>query len=320
MTKREGNGTKFLIDRKIFTSDVWSASPWKFKVWFYLIGHANYKDNSFMGIKLKRGQLIRSYRIIAKDIGYKIGYRLKKPSPETIRRICEELTKEERIRQQTTRLGTLFTVCNYSNLQRFPKHKVDNEVDRLRDSSGTVAGQDKNVKNDKNKIYNLFNYWNSLKIITHKNIKKFEGALKSALRDYKPEEIEKAMGNYNTVLRGEDYFWTYKWTLKEFLHRGLDKFLDINKPLENFLKQKEGEKQPMTKGTKEDWVNLKKAKMELEKLASENRILKWLKILPEFMHGYLATHLKRVYRKGDGGIYDKAKIRYKEEVGNDKIS
>jgi hypothetical protein len=142
--QRDGEGTKFTIDRKIFSSDIWFASPWKLKIWIYLIGHANHKDNRFMGIPIKRGQLIRSYRKIAKDCAYKVGYRLKKPSPETIRRICEELTKEERIRQRTVHCGTLITICNY-------------DQDCGLDNSETVTGQDNNEKNHKNekKIINL---------------------------------------------------------------------------------------------------------------------------------------------------------------------
>jgi hypothetical protein len=41
------------------------------------------------------------------------------------------------------------------------------------------------------------------------------------------------MNNYVEVLHGEQYYWSHKWTLKEFLTRGLDKFLTVNKPLDN---------------------------------------------------------------------------------------
>ena len=39
---------------------------------------------------------------------------------------------------------------------------------------------------------------------------------------------------------GKEYFFNYRWTLKEFLTRGLDRFLDSNLPFENFLLDKEG--------------------------------------------------------------------------------
>jgi len=141
--QRQGNGTKFTIDRKIFSSDIWYSSPWKLKIWIYLLGHANYKDNEYMGIKIKRGQLLRGYRRIAQDCGYKIGYRLKKPSLHTIRRICEELTKEGRIERRTTQGGTLFTICNYEALQPFKKDEGNAEREGLGNGGGTEGEQDK---------------------------------------------------------------------------------------------------------------------------------------------------------------------------------
>lgn len=152
--KKKENGTKFTIDRKIFNSDIWFSSPWKLKIWFYLIGHANYKDNNFMGMKIKRGQLIRSYRTIANDCSYKIGYRKKKPSLSTVRRICEELTKELRIERRTVQGMSLFSIVNYNKLQPL-KTRKEQRKESLENSRRTVGEQDKNDirmnKNDKNK-------------------------------------------------------------------------------------------------------------------------------------------------------------------------
>lgn len=143
--ERIGEGTKFTLDRKIFSSDIWFASPWKLKIWVYLIGNANHTDGEFMGIPIKRGQLIRSYRRIAKDCGYHIGYRYEKPSVSTVKRICEDFTKAARTAQRTTHAGTLFTICNYNKLQSFPKSERHNE----RIGSGTTAEQNKNDKEEK---------------------------------------------------------------------------------------------------------------------------------------------------------------------------
>lgn len=141
---RIGTGTKFTLDRKIFSSDIWFASPWKLKIWVYLIGNANHTDGQFKGISIKRGQLIRSYRRIAKDCGYYVGYRYEKPSVSTVKRICEDFTKDARTTRRTTHAGTLFTICNYNELQPFPKSERHNE----RRGSGTTAEQNKNDKNE----------------------------------------------------------------------------------------------------------------------------------------------------------------------------
>lgn len=143
MKQREGEGTKFTIDRKIFSSDIWFASPWKLKVWIYLLGHANHKSTTWKGIELKRGQLIRSYRRIQKDCAYKIGYRTKKPSLHTIARICEELTKERRMTLRKEHGGQVITICNYDKMQLTPKHERNDE----RNDRGTLPEQDNNVNN-----------------------------------------------------------------------------------------------------------------------------------------------------------------------------
>jgi len=139
--ERDGEGTKFTLDRKIFSSDIWYASPWKLKIWIYLIGHANHKDSTVMGISVKRGQLIRSYRKIVEDCSYKVGFRTKKPSLDTIKGVCDALEREGRIvrgkvpvrierknARRTERNVTLFTVCNYNDLQAFPKARTEQQT------------------------------------------------------------------------------------------------------------------------------------------------------------------------------------------------
>ena len=165
--EREGEGTKFTLDRKIFSSDIWFDSPWKLKIWVYLIGNANHTDGHFMGIPIKRGQLIRSYRTIAKDCGYYIGYRFKKPSINTVRRVCEDLMKQQRLIHRTVQPGTLFTICNYNNLQSFPKPRTAQRKPESWNNTGTKQ----ECKECKNNIYgqNFLSFW---KAYPHKIAKK----------------------------------------------------------------------------------------------------------------------------------------------------
>ncbi len=109
------------------------------------------------------------------------------------------------------------------------------------------AHKRKLTKETSTKTFSLFDFWNSLKIIIHKNIKgkvgnrTFKGCLEQALKDNNEKTIREAMQNYKTILEGEEYFWKYRWTVGEFLIRGLDKFLTINKPFENFRIGKENQ-------------------------------------------------------------------------------
>jgi len=87
------------------------------------------------------------------------------------------------------------------------------------------------------KYKEIFNFWNNQKIVKHiKLTDKMKTKINSSLKDYSLEEIKKAIKNYSIVLKGEKYFWDYKWTLEDFLSRGLTKFLDV--PLENYETEK----------------------------------------------------------------------------------
>lgn len=98
---------------------------------------------------------------------------------------------------------------------------------------------DKTNKEEINKesIYSIFEYWNSKGIIRHRELKqRWRKTINARLKHYTAEQIKEAIDNYATVLSSEEYYWTYRWTLEEFLKRGLDKFLTENKPLENYRK------------------------------------------------------------------------------------
>jgi len=145
---RPGEGTKFTLDRKLFTSDIWFASPWKLKVWIYLLGHANHEDRIVMGIPLKRGELICSLRTLRNQCAYKIGNRTKRPSVDTIKRISDALAKESRIVRRTVHGLTVLSINNYSALQPVPEPRTV-RLNRTHDRTAVV--QDKYSKNSKEK-------------------------------------------------------------------------------------------------------------------------------------------------------------------------
>ena len=189
---RTGEGTKFTLDRKIFSSDIWFASPWKLKIWIYLIGNANHADGEFMGIPIERGQLIRSYRTIAKECGYKIGWRLKKPSHDTVRRVCEELMKEKRTVHSTVHCGTLFTILNYNELQLNPKARTVQGTRGASYSSRTTHVQNnKNNKNNKNKELKKYHPFGlpSKEILNDASLKKINSDIETLCEKLYQENI-----------------------------------------------------------------------------------------------------------------------------------
>lgn len=62
----------------------------------------------------------------------------------------------------------------------------------------------------------------------------FQKTARAALRVYPAADIAKAIGNYATVLGSAAYRWSYSWTCDQFLARGLDRFVEEARPLENF--------------------------------------------------------------------------------------
>lgn len=78
-------------------------------------------------------------------------------------------------------------------------------------------------------------YWNRKGVVKHRAFTdRTKRKVKAALRYYDVGEICKAIFNYANILNDNQYFWTYRWTLHDFLQRGLEKFLDEAHPYTNF--------------------------------------------------------------------------------------
>ena len=74
-----------------------------------------------------------------------------------------------------------------------------------------------------------------------KNYYDILGIAKNANED----DIKKAMLNYSVILSGKEYFFKYKWTLIDFLQRGLEKFMDLEIAKQNYLKEQKKNKQTL---------------------------------------------------------------------------
>ena len=87
------------------------------------------------------------------------------------------------------------------------------------------------------KVKEIYIVWNKQKIVVHKTLTQdTERAIRVALKDYSVEDTCQAIKNYAEILVGEQYFFKYRWTLKDFLKRGLAKFLDIGIARSNYSK------------------------------------------------------------------------------------
>ena len=100
----------------------------------------------------------------------------------------------------------------------------------------------------------IFDVWNKLGIVTHRKLTRdIRSAIDSAMKDYSQEEIAQAIRNYAEILHGSQYYWSYKWTMAEFLSRrkgnNIERFLDIEVARENYKVKVNGAKE--TRGVRQ---------------------------------------------------------------------
>ena len=119
----------------------------------------------------------------------------------------------------------------YINSNKYP---INVYINSINDDNN----QQSKVKESKVKesIEYIYNRWNEQKIIVHKNIDNYKTAIKTAINKYGEGEVEQAIVNYDIILKGDEYYFNYKWTLGDFLKRGIDKFLDLEIAKNNYKK------------------------------------------------------------------------------------
>lgn len=121
--------------------------------------------------------------------------------------------------------------------------------------------------NNNSSINNIFNHWNDCNIVVHKKItKNIEKAYKKVIKEFTVDEINTAITNYSKIIKDDRYFFKYKWSLDEFLNRGLTKFLDWKVCSTNFTKNTIGK----AKDTFNDYEQ-----REYDYVSLERKLLGW---------------------------------------------
>lgn len=94
---------------------------------------------------------------------------------------------------------------------------------------------------DNNTLFNntlyIYDYWNSKGIIRHRKLtNRMKTKIQSTLKDYSLNEIKEIIDNYAEILLNDKYWFNYKWTLEDFLQRGMAKFEDLKAAKQNYTK------------------------------------------------------------------------------------
>lgn len=145
----------FQTSREIFENPIWQDVI-KFRIFFFIVGNAVFAEEgvTIQNIHVGRGQFLRSYRNLISDLEYLDNRSIKKYSISVISKKIDQLVKEERLKIESTELGTLFTVVNYAEYQGFERYKKDSEngtrTPRERSENGTRTEREQNENNNKN--------------------------------------------------------------------------------------------------------------------------------------------------------------------------
>lgn len=101
---------------------------------------------------------------------------------------------------------------------------------------------------------------------------KTRAAVDRALRRYPVEAVVAAVENYAAVVGGDEFRWDHRWTIVDFLKRGLDRFVPEADPLRNFRIKASGEKFGRRDVTSREFSEIAD-RLEAERLAIERRSL-----------------------------------------------
>ena len=229
----------YIKARQIQESKIATQPPHVREIWDWLLKECNHTDNISSGRTIKRGQCVRTYSDIQEGLKWFVGYRKMTYKKHHCENALKWLTKETMITKTKTTRGILITVCNYD----FYQNPENYESHTRTDTSATMKlqGTDTINKNDKNDNKYIYSFWNEKKIVNHRKLTdKMVRKINGALKNYSVDEIKKAISNYSIILKSDDYFWTYQWTLEDFLQRGLEKFMDLEKAKNNYRKSGNG--------------------------------------------------------------------------------
>lgn len=173
-------------------------------------------------------------------------------SKSTIRRTINSLEKKNLlITGNFNKLkidNTKWYTINYEELKRVSRRCVQNEQTECSKWADAPVQNEQAITIDYPKTNNIediyiseiFEFWNSKGIIKHRKMnQQMKSHINARLKEYSVDELKKAILNYSTVLNNDEYYWTHKWSLQDFMKpNNVTRFVDEAEPLKNFKKSK----------------------------------------------------------------------------------
>jgi DNA-binding transcriptional MocR family regulator len=229
------------IHRKIQDNWIWEDKPFsKGQAWIDILLMVNHEDKKIPFsnelVEVKRGSRITSIRQLCDRWGW---------SNTKVRGFLKLLEDEKMLVIKSDSKKTTLTVVNYNDYQIIKDNENDIETTEKNRRNITEKSQkhtnnnDNNDNNDNKDIYtDLYEFWNSKEIIKHKKLTdKMKTKIKTTLKDYDVETLKEIISTYAEIVHDEKYYFTYKWSLEDFLQRGLKQFENSDIAKRNFLKK-----------------------------------------------------------------------------------
>lgn len=111
----------------------------------------------------------------------------------------------------------------YSSSANYNASEIEEVLPNENDNSILLATNEKKQQHEKEIIDNnklLFDYWNSKKIVVHKTLnEELNNSISKFLKKHKLAEFKIMVDRYKKVLDDKKYFFSYIWSLKDFLNR-----------------------------------------------------------------------------------------------------
>lgn len=89
-------------------------------------------------------------------------------------------------------------------------------------------------------VKSIFEYWNVKGIVKHRELtQKMRSSINARLETYTVDELKEAIDNYDSILKSDKHFFSYKWALIDFFNpNNIVMFLTENDPFANYLSDK----------------------------------------------------------------------------------
>lgn len=140
------------LHRKIFEWQ-WYQHPVHSRLFFHCLLKANFKTRKKGRTIIKRGSFVTSCQILADELGY---------TKKTVLNALRDLELTNELKRKTSNLGTMITICNYSDYQDIGvKNTPPATPPATPPSKRQVSTKNKDNKETK-KQYNYSNYFVAL--------------------------------------------------------------------------------------------------------------------------------------------------------------